>query len=195
VLEVNVIGNIAVTQAFLPLLRQRPGRIVNIGSISGRCAAPLEGAYAASKFALEAMTDVLRVELQAYGIRISIVEPGGVATPMLLNSAAALEKMFTELPPSGLEAYRQAIPTMRRLSQHSIRAAMPPERVARVIHRALTVRRPSARYLVGSDARMLVMLEWLPTRLRDALFTWILGLRSSSVTRRPARTPELPVTE
>lgn len=176
-LEVNLIGNIAVTQAFLPLLRRGRGRIVNVGSISGRFAAPLEGAYAASKFALEAVTDVLRLELRPYGIPISIVEPGGVATPMLTNAALDLETMIAGLQPPAKDIYQAGMMRLRRLSQESIRNAMPPERISRAIYRALNSRRPKPRYLVGWDARMLVALQAMPTTVRDAILARVVGLR------------------
>lgn len=178
-LEVNLIGNIAVTQAFLPLLRKGRGRIVNVGSISGRFAAPLEGAYAASKFALEAVTDVLRLELRPYGIPISIVEPGGVATPMLTKAAVDLVSMIASLPSPAREVYQSGIARLRRLSDESIRNAMPPERIARAIGRALTSNRPKPRYLVGWDARLLVALQSMPTGVRDGILARVVGLRKA----------------
>ncbi len=175
--EVNVIGNLRVTQAFLPLLREGRGRIVNVGSISGRSAVPWEGAYAASKFAVEALTDVLRVELRSTGINVSIIEPGGVATPMLIQSAAHIENIFTGMPSLAREMYGCAMPTLQRLSKQSLQNAMRPERIANLVHHVLTTRWPRARYVVGRDARILAALEALPTRIRDAILARVLGLR------------------
>ena len=81
-MEINVIGQIAVTQAFLALIRKARGRVVNIGSVSGKMATPFVGPYAASKFAMEALTDALRCELRPWGIQVAIVEPGSIATPI-----------------------------------------------------------------------------------------------------------------
>jgi NAD(P)-dependent dehydrogenase (short-subunit alcohol dehydrogenase family) len=93
--EVNVIGQVAVTQAFLPLLRRGRGRIVNMGSIAGRAAMPVMGPYSASKFALEALTDALRLEVQQWGIQVSIVEPGAIATPIWTKSGTKAEELET----------------------------------------------------------------------------------------------------
>jgi NAD(P)-dependent dehydrogenase (short-subunit alcohol dehydrogenase family) len=175
-LEVNLIGNLAVTQAFLPLLRRGRGRIVNVGSISGRLAAPLEGAYAASKFALEAVSDVLRIELRPYGIPVSILEPGGVATPMLRKAAVDLDAMLADLPAPAKDIYQRAAKRLGKLSQESLRTAMPPERVSRAIYRALTARSPRPRYAVGADARLLIALQAMPTRLRDRILARVAGL-------------------
>ena len=172
-LDVNVVGNLRVTQAFLPLLRAARGRVINIGSVSGRCAAPWEGAYAASKFALEAMTDVLRVELRSARIRVTIIEPGGVATPMLIDSAARID---STLPSEGHTSYGGAMVRLRQLSQRSLQSAGPPEAVVKVVWKALHSARPKPRYLVGSDARMIRMLEFLPVALRDSIYARVFGL-------------------
>ena len=112
-LEVNVIGQVAVTQAFLPALRRARGRVVNIGSIGGRVALPLLSPYAASKFALEAITDSLRRELRPWGMHVSIVEPGAVATPIWDKSRAANEEVASRMPPESLELYGKLIDRIR----------------------------------------------------------------------------------
>src|SRR5678809_1638486 len=112
-LEVNVIGQIAVTQAFLPLLRRGHGRIVNMGSIAGRGTIPLLGPYSASKYALEALTDALRMELQPWGIQVSIIEPGAIATPIWEKSgmmAGELEAAATE---EAMALYGEAVARIR----------------------------------------------------------------------------------
>lgn len=166
-LEVNVIGQVAVTQALLPSLRAAQGRIVNVGSISGRVALPFVGPYTASKFALEALTDSLRVELRPWGIHVAIVEPGITATPIWQRSLAAFDAMLQRMPPQVLELYGPAMHVVRsrvsRLPGASVKGA-----VQAVVH-ALTARRPRARYLVGVDARARLILNWIPWRLRDTL--------------------------
>jgi NAD(P)-dependent dehydrogenase (short-subunit alcohol dehydrogenase family) len=178
-LEINVTGQIAVTQACLPALRRarlradaggtRPGRIVFMSSISGRSALPFTGAYAASKFALEAAADALRVELHPAGVAVSIVEPGVVATPIWATALRAGEGNLERMPAEVERYYGRALAGLRRRGARGMQG-LPPDRVADAVVRALTARSPRSRYLVGRDARLRAALEWLlPTRLRDAL--------------------------
>jgi NAD(P)-dependent dehydrogenase (short-subunit alcohol dehydrogenase family) len=164
-LEVNVVGQLAVTQALLPLLRRGPGRIVNMSSVSGRFASPFMGPYAASKFALEAMSDALRVELRPWGIHVALIEPGVIATPIWKKSLAATEEMLSGLPAEAHELYGAAVQAIRDGVQN-IRG-MPAERVAEVVAHALTSQRPRSRYVLGRGARARIGLGYLPTRLRD----------------------------
>ncbi len=169
-LEVNVIGQIAVTQAFLPLLRLSTGRIVNIGSISGRLATPFLGPYTASKFALEALTDALRGELQPWGIHVSIVEPSGIATPIWQKSLAAADQLLARLPPQVNELYGPAITRMRKIAARSGETGMPADVVARAVAHALTVKNPKTRYAVGRGARLTILIaKFVPDRLRDRI--------------------------
>ena len=171
-LEVNVVGPVAVTQAFLPLIRKGGGRIVNIGSIGGRMAAPILGPYAISKFAMEAFSDSLRVELKPWGIHVSLVEPGSIATPIFGKGQAYADKTRSELPAEALEYYATSIEAVRGAFREMERAAIPPKHAARAIQHALTAKRPRTRYLVGLDARIQALLAWLlPDRLRDAVLT------------------------
>ena len=175
--DVNVIGPIAVTQAMLPLVRAARGRIVNIGSVSGRIAAPYLGLYAGSKFALEALTDSLRVEVRHWGISVSIVEPGCVATPIWEKSRAAADAMAEETPPESLELYAADIERFREVTGKAGEAAMPVEKVVRVVVHALTARRPRTRYPVAADTRMAIaVFRFLPDRIRDWLIRRQLGL-------------------
>jgi NAD(P)-dependent dehydrogenase (short-subunit alcohol dehydrogenase family) len=168
-LEVNVIGQIAVTQAVLPLIRRATGRIVNIGSIAGRSALPMTGAYAASKFALEALTDSLRVELMPWGIQVAIVEPGVIATPIWETSAAAADRILARLPATALEYYGNIIDALRRHAAGGTTRGLPPDAVAQVVEHALFAKRPRTRYLVGRDARLRAALGVLPDRVLDRL--------------------------
>jgi NAD(P)-dependent dehydrogenase (short-subunit alcohol dehydrogenase family) len=175
-LEVNVIGLVAVTQAALPLLRRRCGRIVNIGSISGRMATPVVGAYAASKFALEALTDALRLEVQPWGIEVALIEPGAVATPIWEKSRAAGLALRQALTPDAERLYADAISAVERVAARSARQAISPDAVARAVAHALTAPRPRTRYLVGTAARIQAIIARLPDRLRDRLLTRALRL-------------------
>ena len=176
-IEVNVIGQIAVTQAFLPLLRKGRGRIVNIGSISGRLATPFLGAYAASKFAMEALTDSLRIELRPWGISVSVVEPGSIATPIWEKGHATADEIFEKLPQQAHDFYDSAIAAVHKAADKSARAAIPPHAVAKAAAHALTAKRPKTRYLVGRDAQMQAALaKVVPDRMRDWLVVRFMGL-------------------
>jgi len=174
-LEVNVIGQIAVTQAFLPLLRRGRGRIVNMGSIAGRGTIPLLGPYSASKFALEALTDALRMELQPWGIQVSIIEPGAIATPLWEKSAKEARDIEASVSEEAKALYGEAVVRIRAAIAQAAQRAIAPEAVVRAVHHALTAARPHTRYLVGSDARLRAwMVKWLPDRIQDRLLGWAL---------------------
>jgi len=174
-LEVNVIGQIAVTQAFLPLLRRGRGRIVNMGSIAGRGTIPLLGPYSASKYALEALTDALRMELQPWGIQVSIIEPGAIATPIWEKSAKEAEGLEASVSEEAKVLYREAVIRIREAISQAAQRAIPPEAVVRAVHHALTATHPRTRYLVGTDAKLRAwMVKWLPDRVQDRLLGWAL---------------------
>lgn len=169
-LEVNLIGQVAVTQAMLPLLRKAKGRIVNMGSISGLLAAPFTGPYAMSKFALEAYSDALRMELAPWGIRVSLIEPGSIKTPIWNKSKESGENIYDDLDEDGRRLYEKQLFVLREQSVKVGSHGLPPEAVARTVAHALTARRPRTRYTIGLDSKALrVMARWLPDRLRDAI--------------------------
>jgi NAD(P)-dependent dehydrogenase (short-subunit alcohol dehydrogenase family) len=167
--EVNVIGQVAVTQAFLPLLRQQRGRIVNMGSVSGRTALPFTGAYCASKFALEALTDALRMEVRPWGILVSVVEPGVVATPMWEASRVTGDEVQRNLPQHATDLYGRAITNMRKYAAKMASDGIPADEVAKVVAHALTSKRPRTRYLVGWNARLRAALRFVPDGMRDRI--------------------------
>jgi NAD(P)-dependent dehydrogenase (short-subunit alcohol dehydrogenase family) len=173
-LEVNLVGHVAVTQALLPNLRAARGRIVNVGSIAGRSALPFLGAYAASKHALEAVTDALRVELRPFEIVVTIVEPGTIATPIWRKGGELIERLGAELPAELGPLYGERLAAFRAAAAAAGKRAEPAEKVAAVIERALVAERPRARYLVGRDARRRAIVERLPTRLRDRVYERVL---------------------
>jgi NAD(P)-dependent dehydrogenase (short-subunit alcohol dehydrogenase family) len=186
-LEINVIGQVAVTQAFLPLIRAGAGRIINMGSISGRMATPFTGAYSASKFALEAMTDALRLELAPWGIPVSIIEPGAVATPIWEKAARTAEAMLGSVPPETLVLYAEAFEAVKRTAEDSARRAVDPMDVARVVEHALTAAKPKTRYIVGRDAKIQAAMALLvPDRVRDNLVAKAMGLPKTA----PSATPK-----
>jgi len=164
-IEVNLIGAVSVTQAFLPLIRKTRGRIVNIGSMSGFIALPFMSPYAATKFALRAITDSLRVELRPWGISVSIIEIGDVNTGLWERALAVIERAAENLPQAGWELYGPIIKIRERFRPHGI----PPVQVARTVEKAITSKRPRARYVVGRDARLMDIIRRLPTRIRDSI--------------------------
>ena len=174
-LDVNVIGQIAVTQAFLPLLRRARGRIVNMGSIAGRGTIPMTGPYSASKHALEALTDALRMELKPWGILVSIIEPGAIATPIWDKSLKTAADVEADVPEGGKHLYGEAACRVREAVEHIAQRAIPVDAVVQAVLHALTAPRPKTRYLVGTDAKIrAVMVKWLPDRVQDwILMTWL----------------------
>lgn len=180
-LEVNVTGQLAVTQAFLPALRTarardpRSGRIVFTGSTSGYFAAPFVGPYNASKFAIEGLADSLRRELRPWGLAVSVVQPGAIATPIWEKSEAAADDLIEDMPPRGLELYGEAITAVKAKVHERAAAAAPVGSVTRAIEHAVDARRPRTRYKVGFDAWVELLLARLPTRLSDALVARLLG--------------------
>jgi NAD(P)-dependent dehydrogenase (short-subunit alcohol dehydrogenase family) len=161
--EVNCIGAVTATQAFLPLLRAHPSRIVFIGSVSGRVPMPYIAPYSASKFALRAIADALRVELRPSRIDVCLVEPGSVATPIFSKGRA----MLSPLPDAAPAYYRDAIAAIIRGTQAEERGGMPVERVANIVVRTLTERKPKAHRIVGLPAQIGAALALLPPALHD----------------------------
>ncbi len=170
--EVNLFGQLAVTQAFLPFLRTAKGRIVFVGSIGGRMAAPFIGAYAASKFALRAMSDAMRVELRLAGIDVALVEPGSVKTSIWQKGRQRRDEMMPQLSEHPASRhYEAAIARVVAITHERERFGISAEIVAAVVMRALTSRRPRARYLVGRDAQVRALVALLPPRVRDRLIS------------------------
>jgi NAD(P)-dependent dehydrogenase (short-subunit alcohol dehydrogenase family) len=170
-LEVNVIGQVAVTQAFIGGLRAGRGRIVNVGSISGRLASPMIGPYVAAKFALEGLTDTLRRELALQGIEVIMIEPGGVKTPLLGKTSQWAEQLHGDGPPELAQRYGAMLTVMLEQTNKTDRqTGIDASAVAEVVGKALTVRRPRTRYLVGRDAIIqATMAKLLPDRVVDRL--------------------------
>jgi NAD(P)-dependent dehydrogenase (short-subunit alcohol dehydrogenase family) len=176
-LEINLIGQAAVTQAFLPALRRARGRIVNVSSIGGRVGLPLVSAYNASKFGLEGLSDSLRRELRPLGVDVILIEPGGVKTPIWNKAEQLADQMLEDVPPEAERLYGGQIAAVRKNTQRiATDSGIQPSEVAEVIGTAFTASRPRARYLVGSDAKQrAVMAKLLPARVMDRLIGRALG--------------------
>jgi NAD(P)-dependent dehydrogenase (short-subunit alcohol dehydrogenase family) len=175
--EINTFGVAAVTSAMLPLISRPGGRIVNVSSGAGRIVTPLIGPYCASKYALVALSDALRVELRGQGLHVSVVEPGFIDTPIHEKNDRQIEDMLASLPSEGRDRYGPAIAKLRATSESMSKGAAQPEAVSKAIHRALVARRPRSRYPVTAEARLLQVLgPFLGNRIRDAIFGRIVGL-------------------
>jgi NAD(P)-dependent dehydrogenase (short-subunit alcohol dehydrogenase family) len=164
-----VIGLVAVTQACIPLLRRGPGRIVNIGSIAARSALPGSGAYDSTKFAVEAISDVLRMELRPWGTAVALIEAGSIATPIWDKSQGEAEALSQQVEPERYALYRNLMETVREETAQAAKTASPVAVVAKAVEHAMTARRPRTRYLVGRDTWLWRFLSWLPDRWRDRL--------------------------
>jgi NAD(P)-dependent dehydrogenase (short-subunit alcohol dehydrogenase family) len=174
-LEVNVLGPVALTQALLPALRRARGRILFISSVGGRVAMAFTAPYAASKHAIEAIGDALRVELRSSNVQVALIEPGSVATPIWDKSRAQGEGL--QVPAELADQYGHVSAAMNKVLENTERRGVPPELVAETIERALTARQMRARYLVGRDAKaMLLAKRLLPDHVFDRVARRALGV-------------------
>ncbi len=174
--EVNVFGQVAVTQAMMPMLRDGRGRIVFIGSNSGRVSTPMMAPYGASKFALEAVAESMRHELRPWGIRTVLIEPGAVKTAIWEKGRALADELEAVMPAEALARYADQIAAVRKGIESQDRSGVPAERVAAVVERALTVDRPRARYQVGLDSHLTAAAtRVLPDRLLDLAVAKLAG--------------------
>lgn len=175
-LEINVIGQLAVTAAVLPRLRKSRGRIVFISSVNGKLSMPLIGAYAASKFAIEAAADALRMELSPWKIPVVIVEPAQTDTDMWRTADSMVEETEAALTPAHRELYAKHIAGFSKRIPLSQKMAVPTSKVSAVVEEALTTRRPRARYVVGVGPKLQVaVMTKLPTRVRDIVLRRVSG--------------------
>ena len=167
-LDVNVVGQIAVCQAFLAMVRAAKGRVVFTGSVGGQLALPFVGPYAASKHAIAGVAFSLRREMRRFGVWVAVVEPGAVATPIWDKGRSSADDLEDQLPEEWRETYGYAIDATRNAIDMAERDAVPPEKVADAIVHALTASKPKARYMIGRDAKMRVRMQrLLPVRVFD----------------------------
>jgi NAD(P)-dependent dehydrogenase (short-subunit alcohol dehydrogenase family) len=176
-LDVNIVGQAAVTQAVLPRLRTSHGRIVFVSSLSGRVAQPMFGAYNASKFGLEGMADAMRMELRPWGIKVVIVEPAQTDTDMWRKAEEEMDATVAALSPEHRELYAGHIEGARKMIPIAKKMASPVDGVAATIERALTTSRPRARYVVGTGPRVQGAAAGLtPTRILDGMLSRVGGV-------------------
>ncbi|MEK6703966.1 MAG: SDR family oxidoreductase [Planctomycetota bacterium] len=176
--EVNFFGQIAVTQAFLPLLRQAHGRIVLVSSVAGRVTQPFVAPYCASKYALEAVGDALRLELRSQNIGVTLVEPGAIKTPIWGKSRDLAESLQAAHTNSTRSLYGESMERVRNAMGVAEAKGLPPDAVAAAIERSLTAKRSPARIVVGADAKLAALAKsFLPTTWLDKLILKSMGLR------------------
>jgi NAD(P)-dependent dehydrogenase (short-subunit alcohol dehydrogenase family) len=180
-LEVNVIGQVAMTQAFLPLIRHGSGRVVNIGSIAGKMATPFLGPYCASKHAMEAISDSWRQELSPWGIHVALVEPGSIKTEIWDKGLRDADEFQRNAPEQAMQLYGKAFDALKDAAKEFGDRGIPADRVAQSVEHALTARRPHTRYIVGFDATVQrIIRNVVPDRLRDRLVAMQLKLPTKS---------------
>ena len=167
--EVNLFGHIAITGALLPALIANKGRIVNVGSIGGRMSSPFITPYNASKFAVRAWTDGMRMELAPHGVHVALLEPGSIDTPLWQKGNELADEQLERLTDEQRTRYARQIKGARKAADFAAGHGIPPERCAEVVEHAMTARRPKGRYLVGRDARLQAMVSVLPVRISDRM--------------------------
>jgi short-subunit dehydrogenase len=174
--QINVLGPLALIRALVPIMRDRGGgRIINISSLGGRMAFPFGGLYSASKFALEALSDTLRMELEPFNIKVSVIEPGPVSTNFFIAAAQAVEETVAKPEDT---PYRAAFEKLKGLEKQTSSRAWTSERVAEVIVQALTDRNPRPRYIAATGGKFLLfmMTKVLPTKIVDKFWQRFYGI-------------------
>jgi NAD(P)-dependent dehydrogenase (short-subunit alcohol dehydrogenase family) len=177
VFDTNVVGQLAVTQAVLPRLRESRGRLLFISSVNGRIATPMLGPYSASKFALEAACDALRVELKAWGIPVVLIEPAQTDTDMWRTAGDMVLQIESEMSAEHRVLYASHIAGMKKFVPTARKMASPTRKVVAVVDEALTARRPKARYVVALLPKVqAAVVPRLPVAVRDRVMAMLVGL-------------------
>jgi NAD(P)-dependent dehydrogenase (short-subunit alcohol dehydrogenase family) len=168
---INLFGTVQLLQGIIPMMKQPGGRIVLFSSMCGRVGIPMIGAYCASKFALEGIADTLRRELCLVGVRLCLIQPGGVDTPMAAAQSGMVDHFLSRLDPDMEKRFGPLARGYRAMTEIGLESAVSPAAAAAVaVSAVMSLREPRARYVVGNDARVLILLTWLlPTRWFDAM--------------------------
>lgn len=171
--EVNVFGLVRSTQTFLPWIRATSGRVINISSVSGLMAIPYLGPYAASKFAVEAISDSLRREIQRFGCKVVLIEPGPIQTPIWEKGLGRKETLFAEVDPQLLPVYERELKAFFSMVEKSAKNAVPTTKVTTVITKALSAKNPKTRYVVGDLAVSLqaAIVPFLSDKMVDKMIS------------------------
>src|SRR6058998_2772553 len=165
--EVNLFGQLTLTRELLPALLASRGRVITVGSVGGRYSAPFLGPYSASKFAVRAWMDALRHELEPHGVKAVLIEPGAIDTPIWKKGTSHADTVLAGMTDEQKQRYAGQVAGTLKLAAMAERNAIPPQKVAAVIAKALTARNPRGRYLVGVDARVQAVIAAAPTRAND----------------------------
>ncbi|MCJ8013453.1 SDR family oxidoreductase [Paenibacillus sp. KQZ6P-2] len=169
-MEINVIGQVAVIQAFLPLIRKAKGRIINVGSVGGKITIPFGGALCGSKHALESINDALRMELHPWGIHVCLIGPGEISTPAVDKLMADSEALLLKIPEEGVKRYGDIFREFLNTAVAREKAGSPPEMMARTVFHALTAKVPKTRYPVGPSSKLLPLLaRIMPSKFLDKM--------------------------
>ena len=183
IFDINVFGQVAIIQALLAMLREKQGRIVNITSVGANIAIPFGGLLNASKSAFAMISDTLRLEMHAFGVRVIAIEPGAISTPAVEKTLGDIEKVISDLPADARSQYGDVLRSFAREAYQREKSGSSPDVVAQAVHHALTSNRPRIRYRVGKHAKLLTFLaKTLPEPLLDALRMRMFGLQ-----RKPLR--------
>jgi NAD(P)-dependent dehydrogenase (short-subunit alcohol dehydrogenase family) len=175
--EINFFGHISITGNLMPGLLANKGRVITVGSIGGRMALPYMGPYTASKHAVRAWMDAMRLELVPQGVHAVLIEPGAIDTPLWNKGTGEALARLEALPEELRGRYQRYFNGALKAAEMSAKAAIPPDRVAKVIERALTARHPRGRYLVGPDARVQATIAKLPPSVTDRLLGLVIRPR------------------
>jgi NAD(P)-dependent dehydrogenase (short-subunit alcohol dehydrogenase family) len=173
--EVNLFGHLALTRELLPTLLSTKGRIVTVGSIGGRFSAPFLAPYSASKFAIRAWSEAVRIELAPHGVDVVLIEPGAIDTEIWGKGNEHADRTVGGMTDEQQQRYGVQITAARKRAAFAEKHAISPERSAAVIAKALSARRPKGRYMVGMDARVQALVSVLPIRLLDKATRMLLG--------------------
>jgi NAD(P)-dependent dehydrogenase (short-subunit alcohol dehydrogenase family) len=182
VIEINLVGQLAVTQAFLPLIRKATGTIVFIASIGGRIASPFMSPYNTSKFGVEALGESLRQELKPWDIDVVVIEPGSIDTEIWRKGEETMRDLVSEMPEEARRLYGKQVTRFGEVLSETAKRGISPEKVAEVIHKAISSDNPRYRYLVGTDARIAGRLKGT---LPDRAFSKLIGLQLKMPTDVP----------
>lgn len=172
--DVNLFGTMAVTQAMLPMIRKGQGRIINIGAVGGGLSLPFFGAIASSKIAFQAVNDCLRRELHPWGIRVIIIEPGGIDTPANDKMLESVKAHLNEVNEISKKRYGKSMESFTKWAYKKHQTNLKPNQVAKVVFKAFKSKYPKTRYRLGWDSRSAALAKWiLPDKIFDRIILWI----------------------
>lgn len=169
--EVNLFGHVAMTQALLPALIRSRGRVINISSVGGKVAMATYGPYAATKFALEAVSDSLRREMAPLGVGVVVIEPGAVRTEMLDRAIATADKLVSAMTPEQNQRYGPLVHAVNSQAASSTKSGLSADAAARVVAKAVTASKPRTRYTIGREAAVIRLVRFLPDRTLDRILS------------------------